>query len=355
MLLDQPTARARRRPGTRGHGRDAGAIAAALADRIEPLCRDLLVGGRRVGSEWECGDLTGAPGRSLKVCLRGEKAGVWSDFADGIGGDALDLVAASRRCTKAEALHWARHWLGRAPAASLPVTAPRLSQTCGSASERHRRLAQRLWDEARPIAGSPVATYLNERGLALETSPLDLRFDPNCRHPAGDRWPAMIAAVRNATGALVAVHRTFLDPTGIWRAPVTPDRAALGPIRGAAVHLGNVEDDAVVAEGIESALAGSLLMDGAPAWATLGAGGLRNLTLPPLPVAAHVMIFVDGDAAGEKAARAAALRWRGEARHVWMLRAPAACDSNDILKLPELRERVGSGNASAAAAIGAEC
>ena len=67
----------RHRPVTPQHPRlDAALVAARLAARIEPLCHALLPDGHRQGGEWECCDLSGAPGRSLKVSLRGAKAGL---------------------------------------------------------------------------------------------------------------------------------------------------------------------------------------------------------------------------------------------------------------------------------------
>lgn len=314
----------------------AAAVAAALRGRIEPLCSTLLPGGRRVGAEWECGDLSGRPGRSLKVCLRGDKAGIWSDFAEDVGGDALDLVAAVRGESKAEALAWARDWLGHAPfVRGNPAFVPAPMSRYTSVSRQ--RAARRLWDEARPIQGSLAEIYLGRRGLTLPSPIPDLRFHPACRHPDGRCFPAMVAAVRNAGGDLVAVYRTFLRRDGLEKAPVSPPRAALGPLRGAAVRLGAAAGDLVAAEGIETALAGSLLMDGTPALATLGSSGLTNLVLPALPVAAHVLIFADGDKAGVRAAQIAAQRFRVEGRHVWVLRAPPECDANDVLRLPELR------------------
>src|SRR3546814_960968 len=71
----------------------------------------------------------------------------------------------------------------------------------------------------RSIAGTPAEAYLHARGLYAATP--DLRFNPQTIIGKGkDRrsLPAMIAAVRNELG-LVAVHRTFLDPTNILRRP----------------------------------------------------------------------------------------------------------------------------------------
>lgn len=88
-------------------------IAARLAEHAEPLCRDLLPGGVKIGNEWKCGSILGGPGKSLSVCLSGEKRGVWCDFNGGeYKGDMLALIQATRRCDKGEAVQWAKDYLG---------------------------------------------------------------------------------------------------------------------------------------------------------------------------------------------------------------------------------------------------
>jgi len=103
-------------PGPKSFDRadsEAHKIALALADRIESLCRGLLPKGRVDGKNWTVGDINGAPGQSLKVCLVGESRGLWLDFADeGWRGDALDLVEAVKNLKTIDAMDWARSWLG---------------------------------------------------------------------------------------------------------------------------------------------------------------------------------------------------------------------------------------------------
>jgi hypothetical protein len=92
---------------------EAHKIALGLADRIESLCRELLPKGRIDGRNWAVGDINGAPGQSLKVCLVGENRGLWLDFADeGWRGDALDLIEATKNLKTVDAMDWARSWLG---------------------------------------------------------------------------------------------------------------------------------------------------------------------------------------------------------------------------------------------------
>jgi twinkle protein len=87
----------------------------ALADRAEDVCRHLLPGGKRDGGEWKCGDLSGTAGGSLGIVLGGEKAGVWRDFAGGIGGsNLLELWVQARNIPFKTALDEAKGWLGKA-------------------------------------------------------------------------------------------------------------------------------------------------------------------------------------------------------------------------------------------------
>ncbi|WP_131781175.1 toprim domain-containing protein [Legionella gresilensis] len=87
-------------------------ISQQLAQRAEDIARYLLPNGKKSGSEWCIGNIYGEPGESLGVHLTGEKAGIWSDFADGISGDLLDLWAAARQLTLAEAIKEATRYLG---------------------------------------------------------------------------------------------------------------------------------------------------------------------------------------------------------------------------------------------------
>jgi twinkle protein len=72
----------------------------------------LLPGGRREQQEWRAGSTAGDKGQSLGVHLSGAKAGVWTDFATGEGGDLLDLWCIARGVSLSEALEQARKWLG---------------------------------------------------------------------------------------------------------------------------------------------------------------------------------------------------------------------------------------------------
>jgi twinkle protein len=91
----------------------AGEVAALLARNAEGVAAYLLPNGNRKGREWECGSVAGEAGDSLKVCLVGEKAGRWSDFAESEkGGDLLDLWCAVRHIGLVQAIGEAKSYLG---------------------------------------------------------------------------------------------------------------------------------------------------------------------------------------------------------------------------------------------------
>lgn len=93
---------------------DIVAIKRALESRAREVAERLLPNGRLEGREWCAGSVQGEPGHSLKVCVSGAKAGVWSDFAAGgdEGGDLIDLWAAVKGQQLPEALAEIRAWLG---------------------------------------------------------------------------------------------------------------------------------------------------------------------------------------------------------------------------------------------------
>lgn len=196
-----------------------------------------------------------------------------------------------------------------------------------------------IWRASTAVEGTPVATYLNSRGLDLPGSPI-LRFHAGLKHPSGSVWPAMVALVTagaGKTGTPVAIHRTFLARDGAAKAPVDPAKMMLGPCRGGAVRLGEPGPVLMVGEGIETCLA-AMQANGKPAWAALSTSGLRSLDLPR--AVREVIVLADGDAPGEAAAQDSARRWQREGRCVRVARPPNGMDFNDLLvsRSPALAE-----------------
>lgn len=87
-------------------------VSSQLAQRAEDVARKLYPDGKKQGSEWCVGNVHGDGGKSLKIHLRGTKAGVWSDFATGEGGDLLDLWAMKHGISISQALRETCEYLG---------------------------------------------------------------------------------------------------------------------------------------------------------------------------------------------------------------------------------------------------
>jgi hypothetical protein len=131
----------------------------------------------------------------------------------------------------------------------------------------------------------------------------------------------LVAAVRDVSGKLVGVHRTYIRGDGSGKADVEPAKASLGPIWGGAVRLASLEQvieagELIIAEGIESAAsAGLWLKPPRPAWAAVSSGNLGHGIVLPASIR-RVIIAADRDAVGQDAARASWFRLRREGRTV---------------------------------------
>lgn len=74
------------------HQADFARLGSELLAQASSLLFDWLPGGKIVGNEFECGNLSGIAGRSLRVNLR---TGKWGDFSSNErGGDLISLYAA---------------------------------------------------------------------------------------------------------------------------------------------------------------------------------------------------------------------------------------------------------------------
>jgi putative DNA primase/helicase len=139
----------------------------------------------------------------------------------------------------------------------------------------------------------------------------------------------MVALVTDVADKPVAIHRTYLSPSGRGKAPVDPPRMALGPIAGNAIRLSPVGEELFVGEGIETAM--SAVVAGRAAWSAVSAMGLRALVLPDEVRKVGVLVDSDDDGACERAANEAGCRWLREGRQVLLHRAPPGQDFNDVL------------------------
>lgn len=91
---------------------NAKEVSVMLADRADTVAMYLLPNGRKQSKEWCVAGVDGAKGDSMRVCISGNKAGVWCDFATGATGDLLELWKEVRGLSFTEALNEAKQFLG---------------------------------------------------------------------------------------------------------------------------------------------------------------------------------------------------------------------------------------------------
>ena len=203
------------------------------------------------------------------------------------------------------------------------------------------RLLDRLWSEAGPIGqGKIVLRYLASRGIVFQKAFSDVREHPSLvvyenGKPTGQRFPAMLAVIRDGEGRPAGLHLTFLKEDGSGKAPIESPRRIIGVregiTRGGAVRLMEPQGGQIgLGEGVESTFSASILT-GIPGWAALTAGGIERAVLPE--EIRRVTIFAGRDRAGLKAAAEACERFRREGREA-EIRVPneQKQDFNDILK-----------------------
>ena len=308
----------------------AGALAAALADRVEQVCRNYLPGGARAGNYWQAGSVAGEKGRSLYVYLTGRYRGRWTDEATGEKGDLLDLIRAARGHARLiDAKDEAVAFLGNAPAPDRAVeAAPARVDTARLA--RFLRTARILGEN------TPAARYLERRGLSPADA-MGLRYHPAAWVQAAGgmrELPALLAPVRIADGTLEAVHRIFLSPDGS-PAEIDGHKRTLGSPGRGGVWFGDPEAASRVAicEGVEDALAVLRVLTPEEkreiaVVASVSAGRVARVEFPRS--VREVVLVQDRDAAGERAWEA--LKEGYEGSDVRVSRAlPAGKDANDDL------------------------
>jgi hypothetical protein len=92
---------------------DAKRVKELLRERVAELAQYLFPNGHREGNHWCVGSIEGEPGKSFKICIAGEKAGLWGDFADSgkHSRRLLNLWMVARKCDFKTALRQAAEWL----------------------------------------------------------------------------------------------------------------------------------------------------------------------------------------------------------------------------------------------------
>ena len=284
-------------------------ISHRLGRNAEAVCRHYLSQGYREGRYWLVGNAQNVPGRSLYVRLVDmEKgaAGKWTDAATGEHGDLLDIIALNQGHHQLrDTLDEARRFL------SLPIPAidpdqcrnrPRSKVAIGSPAA-----AARLFTASKPIHGTVAEAYLHRRMIVTLRATDPLRFHPRCYYrPSKDddlgtrtAWPALIAVVTDLGGQQTGVHRTWLDPDALTKAPVASPRRAMGNILGHAIRFGIANDVMIAGEGIETMLSLREVMPDMPLVAATSSAHLAAILFPV--TLKRLYVARDNDPAGHGA------------------------------------------------------
>ena len=143
---------------------DFSGLNQAVLGQLETLLAEYLPGGRKVGHEWVCGDIQGAPGDSCKTSLISGKG---SDFATGEGWvDLVQLVSkqrgiASGAAAREVAIRIGFHLNGGNGSAQIPAT------TSKTARKAPQKAAEPIPADAPPLPdhwefGPATASYVYE-------------------------------------------------------------------------------------------------------------------------------------------------------------------------------------------------
>ena len=315
-------------------------IAHRLGRNAEAVCRHYLSQGYREGRYWLVGNAHNVPGRSLYVRLVDMEKGVagkWTDAATGEHGDLLDIIALNQGHHQLrDTLDEARRFL------SLPIPAidpdqdrnrPKSKVAAGSPAA-----AKRLFAASKPLLGTLGETYLHQRKILTLRATDPLRFHSQCYYrPSKDdaqgtrtAWPALIASVTDLLGQQTGVHRTWLDPDALTKAPVASPRRAMGNILGHAIRFGMADDVMIAGEGIETMLSLREVMPDMPLAAATSSAHLAAILFPPK--LRRLYVARDNDLAGHGAV--VTLTKRAEPAGIQVIPlVPHHGDFNDDLRL----------------------
>ncbi len=176
--------------------------------------------------------------------------------------------------------------------------------------DRNYRRMQEIWAKCQKISsGDPVDLYLQSRVPGLNYVPDMIRY-----HPALDYWappekdgekprllgrfPAMIAKAFDVEGRFVQLHKTYLTREGCKAdVPVVKKTERGIGINGFAVPIAPLRGRTLgFAEGIESALAASMIRD-IPVWPCLNGPSMAAFAVPGrlLEAIDRIVIFADHD------------------------------------------------------------
>jgi putative DNA primase/helicase len=269
---------------------------------------------------------------SLVVTLSGKYAGKFRSWEADLGGSMLDAIAFANNSSFADAIEWARRWLGEDP---LPLPKRRKPVIRNVDDEEKRRIeaAKKIRAASITIGSTPGERYLRSRAItpdAQQQWPESVRWHPN---------GYLVFVCTTPQGETTAIQRIYVQPDGTPKLDNGQKiKRSLGPRYGGAVHFkGERLAPLCIAEGPETALS-VWSATGYETWAALGS--VSSVSLKSVPLDRTIIVCRDDDAhiaQSKKAVRDAIRGWRKEGRTVldvlpWEMSRRDKSDFNDALK-----------------------
>jgi hypothetical protein len=126
---------------------DSPKLLEVVRGNIETLCCHFFPNGKKVNGEWKLGNVSGAEGNSLGVCLSADKAGLWHDRATGEKGNFVKLIESSKNLT-------------------FPGAAQEIGRILGVDLSTHYQPNEINWDRCARLASEHVNRMAIWRGLS---------------------------------------------------------------------------------------------------------------------------------------------------------------------------------------------
>lgn len=276
----------------------------------------------------------------LAVDITGPKKGRIVDFNDGgnKGQSPLQFIQSEISGTVAEAVQWARAWLGiegERPEPRVRQEDPKPSSAEDEREEAERQATvKRIIGEAGDACRTPAEAYLRSRGITADL-PAAVRW----RAKAWGRYGSLVLVATDAAGGIKAVQQIYVTADGA-KAPIKVQKRSNGSQAGAAVRLPGTAP-LTLTEGPETGLS-VWQAAGCETWVALG--GIGKL-VDQVPAGSEVLIPRDADPEGSPAdkglwhavealvARGCRVRLACPPRDpVWRRPDQKKIDFNDVLK-----------------------
>jgi putative DNA primase/helicase len=268
-----------------------------------------------------------------------ETGGIFCNQCDG-GADGFAVLCWANDWTFTETLEAVSKYLSYGTGGSYTATKAKSSQPKDWTGE-HKKI-KKLWDESKSTS-IRLVEYFKHRGLSVELPPT-LRFHHALFHyPSKEYFPAIIAQIIKGN-FLVGLHRTFLDPCGYGKAPVSNPKLSkkcVESMSGGAIQLFDPEPDKplVLCEGIETGLAVYEFTNW-PVWSCVSSSMLEKVLLPDEIENIYIASDKDRSGAGEYSSQILARRLIGEGRRVKISLPPSHIqeDQTSLDWLDQLRK-----------------